>query len=647
MGKITTARAYANNEVAFLAWTLDGMVDDCLGFEITRIYVDTGEERVLAAWVPFKGQSNPDWKPQTTSVWPVQKLTWRDLTLRKRRDRVSRRRDDVKVKYRIRTLVRHKPGLEPATNLPEQTYEGKPLPLAYLDQGLETNEVLVTTKYGDVRAAFTNGILSGQWLKNALEDRGEELTAKVVGDHIATPGDPLRKYLTGEVLGLLRELLERAGEEPGAEVRLALYELSDKELKDLIVENKTKVRLILSNSGKGKTNAWDEGNGPFRKELMDTPGLEIHNRMFNNNHIGHNKFAVLIGADGQPRAVMTGSTNWTSTGLCGQSNNAVIIESPEVAQLFLDYWDRLLEDTKSFKVPDPLSQPTNNAQGPELRTANAQGSKEIVLADGTRITVWYAPNTVAKSKKDEIPPDLAAVYRWMRKVDKTILFAAFLPSLSGKTSIIEEAISLGLKDPSLLVYGSVSDPTAMPNYVPPEKKAGEDVETDNPEKKTQPPAVFDKGRIHIVRAVALTKNDIVGGFESELLKVGHAIIHDKIVVIDPLSENGTVILGSHNLGFKASYENDENFVIVRGNRKLIEAYAVHVLDVYDHYRFRAVQQELRAKGKKGWDGFLSRDSKWLKRYLTSEDGDLARYFSGRVAEQLAPLENVARRNLVR
>lgn len=56
MGQIIAAKAYANNEVAFLAWTLDQAIAGCLGFEITRIYLDTNEERVLAAWVPFIGE---------------------------------------------------------------------------------------------------------------------------------------------------------------------------------------------------------------------------------------------------------------------------------------------------------------------------------------------------------------------------------------------------------------------------------------------------------------------------------------------------------------------------------------------------------------------------------------------------------------
>ena len=92
-----------------------------------------------------------------------------------------------------------------------------------------------------------------------------------------------------------------------------------------------------------------------------------------------------------------------------------------------------------------------------------------------------------------------------------------------------------------------------------------------------------------------------GNFRPELLAAGHAIIHDKIIVIDPCDEQRcTVITGSHNLGFKASYCNDENLLIVRGNRALATAYAVHVIDLYDHYVMRArIEQNLREMLKRG------------------------------------------------
>jgi phosphatidylserine/phosphatidylglycerophosphate/cardiolipin synthase-like enzyme len=65
-----------------------------------------------------------------------------------------------------------------------------------------------------------------------------------------------------------------------------------------------------------------------------------------------------------------------------------------------------------------------------------------------------------------------------------------------------------------------------------------------------------------------------------------AIVHSKTIVIDPFSDDCAVITGSHNLSVSASEHNDENLVIVRGNRQLAEAYAVHINGVYDHYSWR-------------------------------------------------------------
>src|SRR5690242_5625712 len=94
MGTVTKAVALCNNEVAFIAWDIDAMIPDCLGFDIVRVYPDTGERKGLATWVPFEGQDNGGWKEQDTGVWPVQKTSWRDLTLRRRRDQAALRPDN-------------------------------------------------------------------------------------------------------------------------------------------------------------------------------------------------------------------------------------------------------------------------------------------------------------------------------------------------------------------------------------------------------------------------------------------------------------------------------------------------------------------------------------------------------------------------
>ena len=66
-----------------------------------------------------------------------------------------------------------------------------------------------------------------------------------------------------------------------------------------------------------------------------------------------------------------------------------------------------------------------------------------------------------------------------------------------------------------------------------------------------------------------------------------AIVHSKVIVVDPFSNNCAVITGSHNFSDSASQKNDENLVIVRGNTQLAQAYALHINGVYDHYSWRA------------------------------------------------------------
>ena len=104
-------------------------------------------------------------------------------------------------------------------------------------------------------------------------------------------------------------------------------------------------------------------------------------------------------------------------------------------------------------------------------------------------------------------------------------------------------------------------------------------------------------------------------WEAELAKYGFAIIHNKIVVIDPFSDNCTVVTGSHNLGFRASHNNDENMVIIRGHRALAEAYACHVLDLYDHYAWRFLLKEHPDVFGKP----LQSDDKWQERYIAGPD----------------------------
>jgi len=294
---------------------------------------------------------------------------------------------------------------------------------------------------------------------------------------------------------------------------------------------------------------------------------------------------VHVDAQGHARAVLLGSTNWTDTGVCAQSNNALIVEDPVLAEAYLDYWNRLKADTADGR----------GIQGPELRTTNAQpGAKDLEIDDG-RTTVWFSPNTPHARRShagpdEPVPHDLEEVFGLMAQAKHSILFLEFEP---GSPSILDKAAEISKSNPDLFVRGAVTDPKAI--------------------------GVFDtrlvrgsRDNLDVVPATAI--KDQFGFWQHELLKAGpsaHAIIHDKIVVIDPVSPDCVVVTGSHNHGFRASYNNDENLLVVRGHRPLAQAYAVHVMDVYAHYRFRHRIQE---EGTKAFSGLDATDS-WQDRFF--------------------------------
>jgi phosphatidylserine/phosphatidylglycerophosphate/cardiolipin synthase-like enzyme len=484
---------------------------------------------------------------------------------------------------------------------------------------------------GPFISTFTNGILSTQFLIRVLKEGDDKIEEGELKRHLEKPGDPIRRYLSGDVLTTIDEFFSRAG----GKFHAALYELEDEQLLDVLKTHAQRLDLILSDAGSGDDEAanstvYDTRNAAARatlRAIASKPGskFKMQDRLFNGSgHIGHNKFVVHVDGSGKPKAVLTGSTNWTWSGVAGQSNNLIVIEDDAVARAFLDYWTRL--HTDALAVPNPTSAKNRGAnQGDALKRAN-RTPVLVNLAGGSSVECWFSPNMPGKaqppakkkttaSSPPPPPPDVASLFEIVRKAESMILFAVFLPSRGGLNSIVEKAIELGTNDPTLTIIGAISDRQAMWQFRPSTKTA------DGKKVPAWSPHVFRTANVDVVRATALTDREIrrqIGDFSNEeTLTLGKAIIHDKIMVVDPLDPVRCVVaFGSHNLGYKASYSNDENLVIVRGHEALAQAYAAHVLDVFDHYRFRAVEAERSAttgnqpEPGEGWDGFLDPTAKW-------------------------------------
>jgi len=156
--------------------------------------------------------------------------------------------------------------------------------------------------------------------------------------------------------------------------------------------------------------------------------------------------------------VLLGSTNWTDTGLCGQSNNALVVNDAAIAQAYRDYWDRLKADTDAVTKRD--------AQGPTLRTAGQTPGVDNFAIDGASASMWFSPNTPAARKSptdphEAVPVDLQQVFALMAQAQKTILFLVFQP---GHPSIVTKAGEVADTKPDLFIRGAATDPGAVSEF---------------------------------------------------------------------------------------------------------------------------------------------------------------------------------------
>ena len=568
------AIAFANNDVITVAWSFGQKLEGCMGFAVYRIDAN-GKETALPAVAVFPGFKRA--ATDTCEKFPIQKFYWKDVYARL----VAEKTGERAYRYKIVPLT-GEPGSLAPMHIPQ----------------VISNEVEISARISDtMRAYFNRGLISTQRISRALQGNPSK---KGLLDHIENPTDTLRASLSGDMVEALTDFVARA--KSGGKLYAALYELHDQELVPLLEKAGTKLSIVLSNAMQqevrpvGAPKVEVDGNQDARDRLTKTASA-MFNRLLPNNQIGHNKFVVYVDKTGHPRAVLFGSTNWTPTGLCAQTNNTIVLDNAKAAQRYLDYWKQLKTDTQQAKT-DPKA-----LQGAALRTWDG-GSKDISLGADGKLRSWFSPNTPklrsSSTKNEKRPPDMADVVKAIGGAKRAVLFLLFYP---GSPNVAQWAADAQRANKDLFVRGCVTNPSASESFY---------YELHG---MTPPKGGKGKQDSRVIAADALDEKSAPAGWTKEILNAGFAIIHDKVVVIDPFSDDCVVITGSHNLGHKASFNNDENLVIIRGNRKLAAAYASHVLDVYDHFAWRVAQQDPRQKG----DGFLKvKPDDWQGKYFNAD-----------------------------
>jgi hypothetical protein len=572
------AVAFANNDVVTIAWSYGTKPAGCMGFAIYRIDAK-GKETALPSHAVFPGKKIQ--AGQTTAQFPIQKFYWKDVYARLVGDKTG----SYVFRYKVVPLEGDPSALKPMASLPILT----------------TNEVTVSGICSpSLTAIFNRGLISTQHVSKALQGSASK---KKLLDLIADPRNQLRKDLAGDITGTLTGFVDQAKKR--GSIYAALYEMTDVELLQSLVGIGNKLNIVLANIvGKPAKGGSDEvaGENDASEAKLKASSKSLLYRKPPSGHIVHNKFLIYVDANGTPQAVLSGSCNWTDTGLCAQTNNSIVIHDKAVASRYMQYWKKLKTDETAHEAGSPF-------QDKPLRTFNAAGAT-LTLDKGTEdastLTSYFSPNTPkqrsrTKGKTEAFPVDMKDLSDRIMAAKNAVLFLAFIP---GSPSITNFAAAAQKANKDLFVRGCLTSPDAagafeyaLKGTSPPKKQKG----------VKSPPAPQDP---RVISAEALDKT-IPKGWQKELLKAGFAITHDKIVVIDPFADDCVVVTGSHNLGYQASYNNDENLLMIRGNRKLAMAYATHVLDVYDHFSWRwAVEQ-----GDDADSSLKTKPDDWLNWYF--------------------------------
>jgi phosphatidylserine/phosphatidylglycerophosphate/cardiolipin synthase-like enzyme len=453
-------------------------------------------------------------------------------------------------------------------------------------------------------AFFNKGIVAAQWVARALASAPKNSKIK---DLVATPGNQLRNALSGllrpEILSLLADAKKNGGK-----LFAALYELNDPELIAALEAFGGDCNLILANGAfKGNNPPDNDENAAVRAQLKTK--INVFNRMVKTGHFGHNKFVVFCDSEGTPQRVLTGSTNWTSSGLCTQANNGLIIDDPAVAADFLAAWNRI------------------KAAGDDYTPALVQGNSTATTfqVDGCNVTPWFVKTSAAQ--------DLQFARKLINAAKGGILFLFFNPGAFQQDpthwTLLQNILERHNQsdpnyDPDLYLCGVVNqDIPQLTKLGPPQKGQKQpDAALDPTTAVPNPVTLFQNGiepPLRLSHDVLVPHNmkDQFHDWEKELLGASMVNIHSKVIVLDPFGDHPVVMTGSHNLGFKASNANDDNLVIVEGNAPLAAAYAINIVAIFQTYRWNGYAEAHR-KDPKVWHGLVDNDQ-WQTSYLSGND----------------------------
>jgi len=464
----------------------------------------------------------------------------------------------------------------------------------------------VTTQVGPfckqgLELGFTRGFTQSQafvnhfGLKAAIQPKTKTLvydTSQVAGTNAA--GATFTYAQEYEWLGFtarekVMAILDEVVQDPGLKLDVFAYDLNETDVVSRLLKlaDQGRVRIILDNA------ALHHGSPPKPEDKFESlfkaaakGAAQILRGKF--GRYSHDKVFIVSNQQG-PIKVLTGSTNFSVTGIYVNSNHVLVFNDPAVAakyaEVFQTAWDGGADKSAFVKAA---------VAGQTFSFSSAQ----IPPTD-----ITFSPHSLAFA--DQVLGGLAArIEKEGEKQGGSVLFAV-MEMASGSGPVFPALESLH-KEQNIFSYGISDTPDGIYLYTPGTKNGV--LVTGKPVGTKLPPPF----------------NQVPG------LGLGHQI-HHKFVVCGFNGDDPVVYCGSSNLAAGGETANGDNLLAIH-DADVATVFAIEALGLVDHFDFldRCASQAGKAAPKgsvaankrqaavsAGW--FLSTDDKWTQPYFDPDD----------------------------
>ena len=333
--------------------------------------------------------------------------------------------------------------------------------------------------------------------------------------------------------------------EKGDGLHICIYEFEDHDvagaLRNAVLKGVEVGIAFHAKKGSGNTGKAREEN------LHMIAAHDLQDHVFPREktlNISHNKFLVYL-KKGKPHTVWTGTCNFTFAGFYLQTNMALQLSHAATAEAYEAYYQLM--------KTDPDSSGRNNANKKKIEKLIQDAEKRL---ENNNWKVNFSPI----SRDHLLEYSAEYISRAKSAVFLSTPFAmdqSLLDALEGNSQQIIE-------------YGLCN---------------------------TTAKAKIDGLNSRYTRFFTPSRLETYMGKTWDAKAFGSHKIHTKSLVTDPWGDNPVVIVGTGNFSDEACTKNDENFLIVEGDRRLAAIVSTEFVRMWEHYKHRAFINSIYAKRK--------------------------------------------------